>query len=126
MKLRHKFVEEVPDQLEDWVLYVSLEYATAIHKCFCGCGNEVVTPLSPKEWKLIFDGETVSLYPSIGNWSTPCQSHYWITDSEVEWARKWSTEEIKLARDANQRVKSTSQKKHFNSFLRKLFKKSNH
>jgi hypothetical protein len=36
-------------------LYVSLEYATAIHACACGCGNEVVTPLSPNGWKLTFE-----------------------------------------------------------------------
>jgi len=34
----------------------------------------VVTPLSPTGWSLIFDGETVSLYPSIGNWNFPCRS----------------------------------------------------
>jgi len=28
----------------------------------------------------------VSLAPSIGNWSFPCNSHYWITGNEVRWA----------------------------------------
>jgi hypothetical protein len=89
MKLSHEFVKSVPEILKDRVLYVSMEFATAIHKCCCGCGNEVVTPLSPKDWKLTFDGETISLTPSIGNWSFDCQSHYWITNSRVEWAPKW-------------------------------------
>lgn len=124
MRLQHKFVEEIPEHPESGTLYISLEYGTAIHKCCCGCGNEVVTPLSPKQWKLIFDGENVSLYPSIGNWSTPCQSHYWITNSEVEWARKWTAEEIRLARAADQRSTRVVQERDFSSFLRKLFKRS--
>src|SRR5712664_1055270 len=85
MKLSHNFVRSVPEALEQGVLYVSIEYATAIHRCCCGCGKEVVTPLSPRDWKLTFDGETVSLHPSIGNWSFPCRSHYWIKQDRVEW-----------------------------------------
>src|SRR5688572_12008813 len=85
MKLSHRFVKSVPEQLEEGVLYVSIEYATAIHRCCCGCGNEVVTPLSPKDWKLTFDGESVSLSPSIGNWSFKCRSHYWIARNRIRW-----------------------------------------
>lgn len=87
--LAHKFVTSVPEILEDGVLYISIEYATAIHKCCCGCGSQVVTPFSPKGWKLIFDGETITLRPSIGNWSFKCQSHYFITNSRVEWIPRW-------------------------------------
>jgi hypothetical protein len=94
MKLSHEFVKSVPEKLEDGVIYVSVEYSTAIHKCFCGCGNEVVTPFSPTDWEMIFNGETISLYPSIGNWNFPCQSHYWITGGEIEWAPKWTKKEI--------------------------------
>lgn len=96
--LKHKFVEFIPRELEDGVLYVSLAYATAIHSCCCGCGNRVVTPLSPADWKLIFDGRSISLEPSIGNWSFPCKSHYWITNNNVIWARRWSKNEISAAR----------------------------
>lgn len=92
--LAHRFVEFIPDVLEEGTLYVSMEYATVSHKCCCGCGFEVVTPLSPTDWKLTFDGETISLYPSIGNWSFKCQSHYWIRNSRAKWASRWSLEEI--------------------------------
>lgn len=92
--MTHSFVEYIPQNLEDGVLYISTKYATAVHKCCCGCGSEVVTPLSPKDWYLVFDGRSVSLYPSIGNWSLACRSHYWIKNSEVVWARKWSDKEI--------------------------------
>ena len=81
--MQHKFVEFIPDVIEEGVLYISIEYCTAIHKCVCGCGNEVVTPLSPTDWELTFNGKTVSLDPSIGNWSFKCQSHYWIAKNSI-------------------------------------------
>lgn len=65
-EIRHEFVEFVPATLAEGVLYVSLEYGTASHLCCCGCGNKVVTPLSPTDWRMIYDGETVSLDPSMG------------------------------------------------------------
>jgi hypothetical protein len=74
MKLSHEFVKSVPEKLDDGVLYVSMEYRTAIHKCCCGCGERVVTPFSPKSWKMTFDGKTISIHPSIGNWSFACQN----------------------------------------------------
>ena len=95
--LTHKFVEFIPDALDDGVLYVSIAYGTVSHRCCCGCGREVVTPLSPTDWKLIFDGETVSLYPSIGNWNFPCRSHYWIRYNRVEWAEDWSDWQVEAA-----------------------------
>jgi hypothetical protein len=35
-------------------------------------------PISPADWQLAYDGDTVSLTPSIGNWGFPRRSHYWI------------------------------------------------
>src|ERR1700686_2196858 len=93
-QLTPEFIELVPSELREGVLYVSMVYGSAIHKCCCGCGEKVVTPLSPTDWKLTFDGESISLYPSIGNWSFPCQSHYWIRNNKVRWAAQWSPEEI--------------------------------
>lgn len=100
-RLTHEFVQYIPDVLREGTLYISIQFATVVHKCCCGCGKEVVTPLSPTDWKLIFDGETISLDPSVGNWSYPCQSHYWITESLVEPAPAWSRAEIETgqARD---------------------------
>lgn len=96
--LVHAFVEFVPAALQEGTLYVSIAYATAVHTCACGCGNKVVTPITPTDWQLTFDGESVSLYPSIGNWSFPCQSHYWIRENRIEWARRWSRREIDAGR----------------------------
>lgn len=92
--LEHRFVRSVPRELEPGVLYVSMEYATAVHSCCCGCGEQVVTPLSPTDWKMIYDGESVSLTPSIGNWQLPCRSHYVIRQGRVIEADSWSTAQV--------------------------------
>ncbi|MDD4993811.1 MAG: DUF6527 family protein [Paludibacter sp.] len=89
MTLTHRFVEYIPDEIEEGILYVSITFCTAIHKCVCGCGNEVVTPISKNGWKLSFDGDSVSLTPSIGSWNLNCRSHYFITNNNVRWARSW-------------------------------------
>lgn len=104
--MQHRFVEIIPDAVEDDVLYISLKYCTAIHKCVCGCGNEVVTPISPTDWKLIFDGKTVSLSPSIGNWNFNCQSHYWIKRNKIVYAREWDKEEIQFGRTNDEKRKA--------------------
>lgn len=99
VELGFEFVEFIPNDLKERTLYISIPYCTAVHKCCCGCGREVVTPLSPTGWQLIFDGKTVSLYPSIGSWSLPCQSHYFITKNRVLWARQWSGKQIAKGRE---------------------------
>lgn len=98
VEIRPRFVEYIPEALDDGVLYVSEEYATAIHKCCCGCGNKVVTPISSNDWQLIIRGNTVSLRPSIGNGSFACRSHYWITNNRVLWDRQLSPYEIQTVR----------------------------
>lgn len=104
--LSHEFVEFIPEQLHEGVLYVSVTYATAAHRCFCGCGREVVTPLSPTDWKLAFNGETVSLFPSIGNWGFPCRSHYWIENNCVQWCGGMSPKTIEAGRARDRLLKA--------------------
>jgi hypothetical protein len=92
--LTPEFVEEMPSPLEEGKLYVSIRYRTAAHLCACGCGNKVVTPIKPPKWHLTYDGETVSLFPSVGNHQFECRSHYVIKKNQVRWARPWTDEEI--------------------------------
>lgn len=99
MLLQHRFIELIPERIEEGVLYISIEYCTAIHKCICGCGNEVVTPFSPTDWKLSFNGKSVSIHPSIGNWNFECQSHYWIKNNKIEFASLWTEKEIRVGRE---------------------------
>jgi hypothetical protein len=103
--LKHEFVEFIPGELKEGTVYVSIRFGTASHLCVCGCGNKVVTPIRPTDWKLIFDGKTISLDPSIGNWSFACRSHYWIRNNKVLWADQWSTEAIDAGRAYDRRSK---------------------
>lgn len=82
-----------------------MEYRTAVHKCVCGCGNEVITPFSPTDWHLRFYGDSVSIYPSIGSWSFRCRSHYWITKNQIEHAESWSDKEILQGRNSDKKNK---------------------
>jgi len=85
-------VQYMPTKFDPGVLYVAEKFKAATHLCACGCGTIVRTPLD--RWSLTEARDGPSLYPSIGNWQEPCQSHYWINGGEVKWADKWSTEEI--------------------------------
>lgn len=116
MKLQHytfQFVEFMPAVLDEGALYVSMAYATASHLCFCGCGMKVVTPLSPTDWRLTFNGDTVSLDPSIGNWSYPCQSHYILRSNRVIWAGSMSAAQIRGVRisDAQEKMRYYEQRR---------------
>ena len=94
-KLEHKFVHYIPELLEPGLIYISMDYATAAHACCCGCGEQVITPFTPTDWKLTFDGETISLWPSIGNWNFHCRSHYIIRKSQVLGAAPWDEKKRK-------------------------------
>ena len=85
-ELEPVFVGYVPTDLDGGILYVSMEYATASHRCACGCGVRVVTPLGPADWILTFDGR-VTLSPSVGNGQFECGSHYLIRQNCVVWRR---------------------------------------
>lgn len=97
-----RFVKSIPSDLELGVLYVSMEYGAVVHSCCCGCGQEVVTPLTPTDWHLEYDGEAITLRPSVGNWTLPCRSHYIIRRNRVIECADWDDEmvEEKRRRDA--------------------------
>lgn len=54
---------------------------------------------------LTYDGETVSLSPSIGNWNFPCRSHYIIRHNRIEWAGTWSEKQADAALKRERRQK---------------------
>lgn len=102
----HELVDRFPDEPHDGVLYVSLPFATAMHRCMCGCGEPVITPLTPTDWQVTYDGETMSLAPSVGNWSMRCQSHYWLKNGRVRWSGRWTTEQITTGRARDRLAKA--------------------
>lgn len=102
MRLKLQRVHFMPEQLEPGVIYVSEEFEIAGHLCACGCGNKVMTPLGPTEWAFEeLDGKA-SLYPSIGSWQLPCQSHYWIAKGIITWAEKLTPAQIAAGRRAEE------------------------
>ena len=106
MKLRQitpEFVDEIPRELDRDKLYVCIRFCAVTHLCACGCNIEINTPLHPTGWTILYNGDSVSLFPSVGNWSENCQSHYWITNNKIHWAAKWSRRKIEQTRIARDR-----------------------
>ena len=100
-RIQAQVVTTIPSDPLPGVLYVSIEYATTLHLCACGCEHEVVLSISPKDWQLCWDGETITLDPSVGNWSFPCQSHYLIRHNRIVRAGRWDEEQIARGRAAD-------------------------
>lgn len=92
--IRPEFVERIPKVLEDGVFYISEKFGTAAHSCCCGCGTKIVTPLKPGRWSLKKQHGRISVWPSIGNWSAGCQSHYIIRDNKIDWVAPYSAGQI--------------------------------
>jgi len=104
--LEHRFVRNIPRELAPGVLYISMDYATAVHSCCCGCGDRVVTPFTPTDWRMTFDGESISLHPSVGNWNQKCRSHYVIQQNRVLEAGSWSNVQVEAERIRDKRAKA--------------------
>lgn len=98
VRFRHEMVSAIPETLQPSTLYVTTDRDVAGHLCACGCGREVITPLSPTDWSISFDRRGASLFPSIGNWAFPCRSHYFIRGGAVVWARGMSDMAIQQGR----------------------------
>lgn len=101
--LTPEFVDEIPSVPDYGKLYLSCRYRAAVHLCACGCGAKISTPLHPTGWTLSYDGDAVSLSPSVGNWSEECQSHYVIKDSRVLWGDRLPRDKIRRIREARHR-----------------------
>jgi hypothetical protein len=104
--MRHEFVEFIPETLMEGILYVSIEYKIVAHLCACGCKREVVTPISPTDWELSFNGTSISLRPSVGNWDFPCKSHYFITRNSIQWAGTFNKQQIEAVKSIDHKKKS--------------------
>lgn len=98
LEMSHQFVEAIPDEPAEGTVYISTNTATVVHRCCCGCRNIVSSSLGPADWKLEFDGQTISLNPSIDNWKLDCGSHYRIKRNRVRWLIRWSQLEVEVGR----------------------------
>ena len=95
-KVKVEFVDKIPSKLAFGILYVCINCNVIVHKCACGCGEKTVTPIDKKYgWIMKYDGQTITLRPSIGNFNMRCKSHYYITDNRIEWLEEYKLEESK-------------------------------
>lgn len=96
---RPVWVGDMPDVFTSGEIYISPTHRLTEHLCACGCGAEVSLPLDPSDWSISFDGETLSLYPSVGNERLPCKSHYVIRRSRTIWCREVSMLDATMKRE---------------------------
>lgn len=100
MRIRLERVHYMPKVFEPGVLYFAAEFGAATHLCPCGCGHKVQTPVGPSDYLLREDRNGPTLYPSVGNWQRPCQSHYWVRNGRIVWGEPWTAKEIAAGRAA--------------------------
>jgi Family of unknown function (DUF6527) len=125
-EVRPEYVESFPKFLDDGVLYISKKFRTSCHRCCCGCGIKIVTPIRPTEYRLTERDGLISLHPSIGNWNHPCQSHYVIRDNKVLWAEKMLPRDIKRGRARDDAEKDAYFGATEESWWRKVLRWSGH
>ena len=82
-------------------------------------------PLARSEWRIVYDGDTVSIRPSIGNWRLPCKSHYLILENRTIWCVSWTAEEISAGRkeDRTERQRDMRRRRAERSWWRQALKK---
>ena len=84
-------VSTKPKEMQNGVLYVMEHYNLAVHRCMCGCGEEVITPIdenggkTPGYWGWTECSGMASLHPSVGNFQFKCRSHYFLKNGKVQW-----------------------------------------
>lgn len=134
--IKPEYVLQLPDKLNEGVLYICEDFNLTAHKCCCGCGEDVYNKLSPVKWQLIkLNGGMVSLEPSIGNWKYTCQSHYWIRGNRVINAGSMSSRAIEAVQqrdlqDRNRYIAEINDRKmdlwaRVNAFVARIFRKFN-
>lgn len=106
-----EFVDEIPGEIREGYLYLCLSYNAVIHKCACGCGEIISTPLDKKHgWVMQYDGEEVTLSPSIGNGSYKCRSHYFIRENKIVWLGKMGVSVTQQEKKTSFSIKKLLQK----------------
>lgn len=90
---RHAFVEELPDAIDDGVVYLVGDDPkpwAAAFRCPCKCGETVWLSLIPRDdpsWRArVLANGRISLSPSIWR-KKGCRSHFFIRDGRVLWAK---------------------------------------
>jgi hypothetical protein len=112
LRLEPRYLIQFPERLEEGILYISDEFSLTVHKCCCGCGEDVFLKLGPEKRHLTKEADgAVSLSPSVGNWKYACRSHYWVSSNDVLEAGPMSSGMIKRVqeRDRQERQQAIEQ-----------------
>ena len=117
-----EWVEDMPETMGPGKLYISVKHRLTEHVCACGCGEEVSLPLGRSEWRLVYDGDSISILPSVGNWRLPCKSHYVIKENRTIWCTRWTEKQILEGRnrDRAERLADIGRKNRRESWLGRL------
>ncbi len=81
--LQLKYVDYIPVEREEGILYLCQEYHVSCHRCPCGCGKDVI--LDHNRWEYSILSDTITVRPSVWSFNLPCKSHYFITNNQIEW-----------------------------------------
>lgn len=55
---------------------------------------------------MTYNGEAISLHPSIGNWQLQCRSHYVIDRGRVIEAGQWTRSQVGAGQERDKRAKA--------------------
>ena len=122
---RPVWVDDMPEEMTEGEFYISGKHRLTEHLCACGCGTEVSLPLGRSEWSITYDGDSVSLWPSIGNCRLPCESHYVIRENRTRWCQKWSKKAIDVGRtrDRAKKVRDVERKRVVKSWWKRVLRR---
>lgn len=120
------FVTEIPafDKMEAGILYIDCNHRVLSHLCPCGCGEEIILPLSKDfGWIMVFSGDSVSLTPSVGNGQLLCKSHYFIKENRIIWCKKIEATTNSSQSHKQQETISRGTETFFNRIIKKIKQK---
>ena len=88
---RAEIVEEFPDRLQPFVIYLAGEPAClwgAAMSCPCGCGDPIelnlLKQVRPRWSATVHADKVASLHPSVWR-SKGCKSHFFVRNGKIDW-----------------------------------------
>ena len=124
-----KFVELIPTEGEDLILgtvYISMKHGMVVYRCPCRCGGLSEFMLDPIRFRMEYDGNNVTFYPSIGIPYLQCRSHYWIRDNRIQWCapmEDWETKEAERRELSSALKVREAQERNWETVIRRTWRK---
>ena len=122
-EIRPRFVESIPPgRPPAGEFLISIKYGMGVLRCPCGCGNTMDVNIEPHRWSIKWDGEHISVCPSISSDWMGCRSHYWVRRNRIVWGYPISrtAEEKKEKEEAKARERIYKPKSFVGNIWRKM------